>query len=332
MLLKELGEEATYYYHPDHLGSVSVVSNHRGEPYERVEYLPFGEIWIEETDPATGYIPFRFTAKELDEETGLYYYGARYYEPATSRWMSPDPAGFGLINPMGSDGELRANYSVIEALNWYSYVSNNPVKYVDPTGAELMKPVVVRQSDSRWRESFLGGTKSYDDSDQTIRNTVGEWGCKFVAGVSVGLALADDSNYGRWGKASDMLEAVNKEGNFSFDENSKGGIDVNLSEAGIEKIIESLYGNDVSIDRTWGKDDAVKKLANIDTSDTESYVIGEFKMGEESHFLPLQGLKKDSDGNVTGFEYTESYEEFRQGKFSSTKDLKSIIIITERDQ
>ena len=134
MLLKELGEEATYYYHPDHLGSVSVVSNHRGEPYERVEYLPFGEIWIEETDPATGYIPFRFTSKELDEETGLYYYGARYYEPATSRWMSPDPAGFELINPMDKNGKPRSTYYLVESLNWYAYVSNNPVKYIDPTG------------------------------------------------------------------------------------------------------------------------------------------------------------------------------------------------------
>jgi len=59
---------------------------------------------------------------------GLYYYGARYYEPATSRWISPDPAGFGLINPN------RVGYSVIEATNWYSYTNNNPVKYVDPTG------------------------------------------------------------------------------------------------------------------------------------------------------------------------------------------------------
>ena len=143
----------TYYYHPDHLGSVSVVSNHRGEPYERVEYLPFGELWIEETDPATGYIPFRFTSKEYDEESGLYYHGARYYEPRLSRWMSADPAGWELINPMGEDGEpvpdgwpegfgpgprvgMRPGYSVIEAANWYAYVSNNPVKYVDPTGED----------------------------------------------------------------------------------------------------------------------------------------------------------------------------------------------------
>ena len=151
-MLKGIGEEATYFYHPDHLGSVSVVSNHQGVPYERVEYLPFGEVWIEEVDPATGYIPFRFTSKELDRETGLYYYGARYYEPRASRWMSADPAGFGLVSPMDEDGEpvpngwpegfgpgpsvgMRPGYSVIEATNWYSYVSNNPVKYVDPSGA-----------------------------------------------------------------------------------------------------------------------------------------------------------------------------------------------------
>jgi len=103
-----------------------------------VEYLPFGEVWIEETDPATGYIPFRFTSKELDEETGLYYHGARYYEPTISRWMSADPAGWELINPMERDDEggwkPKAGYSIIEAVNWYAYVSHNPVKYVDPTG------------------------------------------------------------------------------------------------------------------------------------------------------------------------------------------------------
>ena len=70
----------------------------------------------------------------MSSGTWLYYYGARYYEPKFSRWMSADPAGFELINPMGSDGRAKQDYSVIESLNWYSYVSNNPVKYVDPTG------------------------------------------------------------------------------------------------------------------------------------------------------------------------------------------------------
>jgi len=167
LLLKELEEEATYLYHPDHLGSVSVVSNHRGLPYERVEYLPFGEVWIEETDPATGYIPFRFTSKELDEETGLYYHGARYYEPTISRWMSADPAGFALISPMERDDEggwkPKAGYSVIEAVNWYAYVSNNPVKYVDPTGMESADAAYswyggVDKQNQGWQESQAYGS------------------------------------------------------------------------------------------------------------------------------------------------------------------------------
>jgi len=180
LLLKELEEEATYLYHPDHLGSVSVVSDQKGLPYERVEYLPFGEVWIEETDPATGYIPFRFTSKELDEETGLYYHGARYYEPTISRWMSADPAGFALSSPMGSDGKPKASYSIIEAVNWYAYVSNNPVIYVDPTGmyeldydeqgnatiqAEIENKNDIREAVSR----FYSITEAFPEGDHNIQ-------------------------------------------------------------------------------------------------------------------------------------------------------------------
>ena len=253
MLLKELGEEATYYYHPDHLGSVSVVSNHRGEPYERVEYLPFGEIWIEETDPATGYIPFRFTSKELDEETGLYYYGARYYEPTTSRWMSPDPAGFGLINPMGSDGELRANYSVIEALNWYAYVSNNPVKYVDPTGME------EENTDASSEPPKPDGYNVYSTVDGTYKG--GQWddpedhaegGLGYYASV-----LDDEGNWHNYGhldkdsvennglKKGDRVEEEDYLGKISEDENEDGhSTGPHVHHEAIEKDEKGRWVND----------------------------------------------------------------------------------------
>ena len=168
-MLKGIGEGATYFYHPDHLGSVSVVSNHKGVPYERVEYLPFGEVWVEDVDPATRYIPFRFTSKELDRETGLYYYGARYYEPKVSRWMSADPAGFALVNPMGSDGKPKSSYSVIEATNWYSYTSNNPVKYVDPTGMETTYFLIIYNIDPTPGSDEVAAIGTDDNGNPTLK-------------------------------------------------------------------------------------------------------------------------------------------------------------------
>ena len=96
----------------------------------------------------------------MDEETGLYYHGARYYEPKFSRWMSADPAGFALINPN------RDDYSIIEATNWYAYVSNNPVNYVDPTGMNIGEdldtglPKTSKSSNSSSGSSSLRPTSS----------------------------------------------------------------------------------------------------------------------------------------------------------------------------
>ena len=112
----------TYYYHPDHLGSVHSVSDSEGNPYERIEYTPYGEMWIEIREDANtkdlNYIPYRFTSKEWDSETGLYSFPARYFEPKLSRWMSADPAGFGLMNPMEENDEdnwiAKEDYSLIE--------------------------------------------------------------------------------------------------------------------------------------------------------------------------------------------------------------------------
>jgi RHS repeat-associated protein len=109
-----------YYYHSDHLGSTSLITNPDGEVVQHVEYVPFGEVFIEERNN-TWNTPYLFNAKELDEETGLYYYGARYFDPRVSVWLGVDP--------------LWEKYPGVSA---FAYCANNPVMFIDPDGREKL--------------------------------------------------------------------------------------------------------------------------------------------------------------------------------------------------
>jgi RHS repeat-associated protein len=102
-----------YYYHNDHLGSHSVVTDENGDIVEETEYLPFGAVL------SGGDADFLYTGKELDS-VGTYYYGARYMDPTLRQFTQPDTVIPDVYNP--------------QSLNRYSYVLNNPYKYVDPTG------------------------------------------------------------------------------------------------------------------------------------------------------------------------------------------------------
>ena len=137
--------EKRYYYHSDHLGSAQFVTDWRGKQYEHIEYTPYGELWIEEVAAGLDKLPFRFTGKEMDEETGLYYYGARYLDPKYSRWLSGDPALGEYIPKAPIDDEAKKHnenlpgmggvFNVVN-LHLYHYAGNNPVKYTDPDGRE----------------------------------------------------------------------------------------------------------------------------------------------------------------------------------------------------
>ena len=82
--------EYTYFYIHDHLGSTSMVLDADGNISQSVTYIPYGEIFVEERN-GTQNTPYLFNSKELDEETGLYYYGARYLNPTNGMWLSVDP-------------------------------------------------------------------------------------------------------------------------------------------------------------------------------------------------------------------------------------------------
>ena len=107
-----------YYYHPDYLGHNEYITDITGRPYRYFHFSAFGESLIEKnTNYGQFSSPYRFNGKELDPETGNYYYGARYYNPVWSMWLGVDPlAGdFPHLTP-------------------YNFVENNPIKLVDPDG------------------------------------------------------------------------------------------------------------------------------------------------------------------------------------------------------
>lgn len=115
----ELTSHTFVFHHSDHLSGASVTTAETGEIVELIDYFPFGSTRLEET--ASSYEnAYKFTGKELDAETDLYYYGARYYAAGLGRFVSIDPWEGDFTNP--------------QTLNKYAYVVNNPLKYVDPSG------------------------------------------------------------------------------------------------------------------------------------------------------------------------------------------------------
>ena len=103
----------TSYYQQDGLGTVTSLSGVSGSLAQTYVFDSFGQ-----QTASSGSLtnPFRYTGREFDPETGLYYYRARYYDPTIGRFISEDPAGF--------EG----------GFNFYRYVENDPIDSTDPTG------------------------------------------------------------------------------------------------------------------------------------------------------------------------------------------------------
>jgi len=108
--------EDIFYYHTDHLGSTSYIIDAKANVAQFDAYLPYGELLVDEHS-STEEMPYKFNGKEFDEETGLYYYGARYMNPRTSLWYGVDP--------------LAEKYPEIGG---YAYCHDNPINRSDKTG------------------------------------------------------------------------------------------------------------------------------------------------------------------------------------------------------
>jgi RHS repeat-associated protein len=115
LLAKKNSDGSKNYYLSDHLGSATVIVDQNGNVVEATTYEPYGKV-------RTGGLAskYQYTGQEKDLETGLNYYNARYYNSDIAHFTQPDDVIPLLYNP--------------QTLNRYSYVYNNPLTYVDPSG------------------------------------------------------------------------------------------------------------------------------------------------------------------------------------------------------
>jgi RHS repeat-associated protein len=124
------------FFHKDHLGSSTAMSDMNGLAIQSSAYRPFGQERIQPgSTPVAGY---KFTDQELDASTGLYDYGARMYDPVLGRFITADSIVPSFSNP--------------QSLNRYSYCLNNPLIYVDPTGHFSLKNFI-----HSFVSGFVGG-------------------------------------------------------------------------------------------------------------------------------------------------------------------------------
>ena len=119
--------EETFFYHSDHLGSTSYITDDKANITQYDAYLPYGELLVDEHSSSEE-LPYKFNGKEIDEETGLYYYGARYMDPKISMWLGVDP--------------MIEKYPEISP---YIYCHNNPIVLIDPDGRQSKVPPTIIQ-------------------------------------------------------------------------------------------------------------------------------------------------------------------------------------------
>jgi RHS repeat-associated protein len=165
-----------FYYHTDLVGTPLAITDQGGNLSWRGEYLPFGS---EHTSTDAG-DHFKFTGKELEDHTGLYYFEARYYEPATGRFISIDPVG----------GDVASSQS----WNRYAYAENNPVRRIDLTGETFWDVLDIgffaASIGNLWVKAIEGTPITASDNLQVAGDAVGM--IPIVPAIGTGGRLAKE--------------------------------------------------------------------------------------------------------------------------------------------
>ena len=163
-------KEETFFYHSDHLGSTSYITDDHANITQFDAYLPYGELLVDEHSSSEE-LPYKFNGKQFDDETGLFYYGARYMNPVASIWYGVDP--------------LAEKYP---SVGGYVYCMENPTKLIDPNGKETH---VALNKDGTY--SVVGGILNRDRNIYIFDKD--KYGKYTIKGKSIGVTSSTTSFY-----------------------------------------------------------------------------------------------------------------------------------------
>ena len=303
---KDNYEKMQFYYHPDHLGSSSYITNLDGEVTQHIEYVPFGEVFIEERNN-TWNTPYLFNAKEFDEETGMNYYGARYYEPRLSLWMSTDV--------------LSELFPQVTA---YCYTDNNPIKYKDPDGNRKWPVNTTYKGASRHIDSWYGP-----------RNI--SYGSKFHRGLDINFGT-QDFDYGAPVLATHdgVVQAVN-----SSPEGGGGRfIIINSPDGSFQTGYLHLKSINVKVGQKISEGDVIGEIGGSGNGKERGYVphlhyqIKKLnqKTRKYEHFDPTQGKGKKIENIVDPQLWINKKSSDVDINMSSPIQLPEVIVIGNAPQ
>jgi RHS repeat-associated protein len=156
----------SFFYHRDGLSSVTDISSQAGAVVQHYAYSSFGQ--IESMLDSSFNQPYTFTARELDPETGLYFYRARYYEPSIGRFLQPDPIGL-AAGP-----------------NAYTYAGNMPATFVDPLGLDYVD--VAANYAAGMGDAMSFGITNYIRDRMGTNSVIDQCSWSYSAGWWTGMA------------------------------------------------------------------------------------------------------------------------------------------------
>ncbi len=183
-----------FSYHNDALGSPALISDEDGNIVQKYLYEPFGTI-LASKGPNDNH--YTFTGKEYDLESGLFYFGARYYDPKIGRFITKDIAGPDYENP--------------QSLNRYIYVLNNPVKYIDPAGLKALKATLYALRNLGGKMYAVYDPKKHKTMDRLVCNQYVYYAYKRGEGIS-------NFYESRWEKGRNQIDWFKKRSQFIYAE------------------------------------------------------------------------------------------------------------------